>query len=115
MTSQVNKHLNLEESSMVPLPITRLTGKPLIFQAMCVRISTGLDTTTKIVSGLCSISLGIIPTKRDKILDFFTKQKHFNTAKIFTALLSSVMNLKFCAIRHINFFQKVTFFLIKTY
>lgn len=43
---------NRLESRLVPEPITRLGGSPEIFQAQWVRMSTGFDTRSRIVSGL---------------------------------------------------------------
>lgn len=50
--ASASRKRNLLESRLVPEPITRLGGKPEIFQAQCVRTSTGFDTRRRMVSGL---------------------------------------------------------------
>lgn len=55
-----SKNLNLDESKLVPLPITLFLGNPLIFHATYVKMSTGLLTTIKIVSGEYFTSFGIM-------------------------------------------------------
>jgi hypothetical protein len=50
--ASASRKRNLLESRLVPEPITRFGGKPEIFQAQCVRTSTGFDTRRRMVSGL---------------------------------------------------------------
>lgn len=54
---------NRDESKFVPEPMTRFFGNPLNFHATYVKISTGLDTTIKMVFGLYSTNFGMIPLK----------------------------------------------------
>ncbi|PWZ22308.1 hypothetical protein Zm00014a_009919 [Zea mays] len=54
------RNLNLDESRLVPEPMTRVAGKPDSFQATWVSTSTGLDTTSSSASGDCSASGGTI-------------------------------------------------------
>lgn len=57
------KNRKREESKLVPEPMTRFFGKPLNFQATYVRMSTGFDTISRMVSGLCFTRFGIMPLK----------------------------------------------------
>lgn len=54
---------NRDESKLVPEPMTRFLGNPLNFHATYVKISTGFDTTSKMVFGLYSTNFGMIPLK----------------------------------------------------
>ncbi|BAS76558.1 Os02g0105300 [Oryza sativa Japonica Group] len=51
---------NLEESRLVPEPMTRLAGNPDSFHATYVSTSTGLETISSSASGECSASAGTI-------------------------------------------------------
>ena len=56
-----------DESRYVPLPMSRLAGSPDSFHATYVRMSTGLDTMSRITSGDCATILGMIARNTSRL------------------------------------------------